>query len=110
MTQRNASKRFDLPQPFGPTTPVSPSAINRSVGSTKLLKPVNLSLENCKGTSGGMIPSDKKCDGRLCGLSMQNPCIWRSKGSYPQDMRKIPIILGHCPPTVEDVAGENNAP
>ena len=25
MTQRSASSRFDLPQPFGPTTPVSPS-------------------------------------------------------------------------------------
>src|SRR6056297_3531485 len=52
MTQRSASSRFDLPQPLGPTTPVRPCAICRSVGSTKLLKPVSLSLVNCKGTSG----------------------------------------------------------
>src|SRR6056297_3642179 len=44
MTQRSASSRFDLPQPLGPTMPVSPSATTRSVGSTKLLKPVSLSL------------------------------------------------------------------
>ena len=48
MTQRNASSRLDLPQPFGPTTPVSPSAITKSVGSTKLLKPFNLSREKRK--------------------------------------------------------------
>ena len=39
MTQRSASSRFDLPQPFGPTTPESPSAMTSSVGSTKDLKP-----------------------------------------------------------------------
>ena len=39
ITQRNASTRLDLPQPFGPTTPVSPGSIRKSVGSTKDLKP-----------------------------------------------------------------------
>ena len=39
MTQRKASTRLDLPQPFGPTTPVSPGSIRKSVGSTKVLKP-----------------------------------------------------------------------
>jgi hypothetical protein len=39
MTQRSASTRFDLPQPFGPTTPVRPGSIRKSVGSTKDLKP-----------------------------------------------------------------------
>ena len=39
MAQRSASSRFDLPQPFGPTTPVSPGSITISVGSTKDLKP-----------------------------------------------------------------------
>jgi hypothetical protein len=46
ITQRSASSRFDLPQPFGPTTPVRPSAMTRSVGSTKDLKPLSLSLLN----------------------------------------------------------------
>ena len=39
MTQRSASSRLDLPQPFGPTTPVRPCSITSSVGSTKDLKP-----------------------------------------------------------------------
>jgi hypothetical protein len=39
ITQRRASTRFDLPQPFGPTTPDSPGSIRKSVGSTKDLKP-----------------------------------------------------------------------
>ena len=39
ITQRSASSKFDLPQPLGPTTPVSPGSITSSVGSTKDLKP-----------------------------------------------------------------------
>src|SRR6185503_10859807 len=39
ITQRSASTRLDLPQPFGPTTPVNPGSIMKSVGSTKDLKP-----------------------------------------------------------------------
>src|SRR5690242_2444886 len=35
ITQRMASKRLDLPQPFGPITAVRPGSINSSVGSTK---------------------------------------------------------------------------
>ena len=35
----DASTRFDLPQPFGPTTPVRPGSIMKSVGSTNDLKP-----------------------------------------------------------------------
>ncbi len=46
MTQRMASTRLDLPQPFGPTTPVNPGWMANSVGSTKLLKPVTRSLSN----------------------------------------------------------------
>ena len=43
MTQRTASTRLDLPQPFGPTTPVRPGSISKSVGSTKDLKPIRRS-------------------------------------------------------------------
>src|SRR3954469_15037488 len=43
MVQRIASSRFDLPQPLGPTTPVSPGSMRSSAGSTKLLKPPSLS-------------------------------------------------------------------
>src|SRR5262249_15114411 len=40
ITQRNASTRFDLPQPFGPTTPVRPGSMRKSAGSTQDLKPI----------------------------------------------------------------------
>src|SRR5687768_8943174 len=43
ITQRIASNRLDLPQPLGPTTPVSPGSILSSAGSTKLLNPLSLS-------------------------------------------------------------------
>src|SRR5579864_1754358 len=39
ITQRSASTRLALPQPFGPTTPVSPGSIRKSVGSTNDLNP-----------------------------------------------------------------------
>src|SRR5216683_6594976 len=52
ITQRSASTMFDLPQPFGPTTPVSPGSIRNSEGSTKDLKPISLSLLNCIQGSG----------------------------------------------------------
>ena len=41
ITQRIASSRLDLPQPFGPTIPLNPGSMNNSVGSTKDLKPLS---------------------------------------------------------------------
>ena len=46
ITQRNASTRFDLPQPFGPTMPVSPRSMTNSPGSTKDLNPRRRRREN----------------------------------------------------------------
>ena len=46
ITQRSASSRLDLPQPLGPTTPVRPGSIKRSVGSTKDLNPESLNRVN----------------------------------------------------------------
>src|SRR6266446_3001722 len=46
ITQRIASKRLDLPQPLGPTTPDSPGWIKSSVGSKKDLNPLSLRREN----------------------------------------------------------------
>jgi hypothetical protein len=48
ITQRSASTRFDLPQPFGPTMPVVPGSIASSVDSTKDLKPESRSLVICR--------------------------------------------------------------
>src|SRR4051812_24139173 len=47
ITQRSASSRFDFPQPFGPTIPVSPGSMRNSVESTKDLKPERRSLWKC---------------------------------------------------------------
>src|SRR5690349_22417618 len=47
ITQRSASSRLDLPQPFGPTIPVRPGSIRNSVGSTKDLKPASLRRWKC---------------------------------------------------------------
>ena len=46
ITQRSASTRFDLPQPFGPTMPVSPRSMTNSPGSTKDLNPRRRRREN----------------------------------------------------------------
>src|SRR5581483_12421083 len=61
ITQRSASTRFDLPQPFGPTTPVSPGSMRKSVGSTNDLKPISRSrvsfipgrFQSCRPESSG---------------------------------------------------------
>src|SRR5688572_6251858 len=45
ITQRMASMMFDLPQPFGPTTPVMLVGRCRVVGSTKDLKPESLIVD-----------------------------------------------------------------
>src|SRR5205809_8030302 len=45
ITQRTASMMFDLPQPFGPTTPVMLVGRCSTVGSTKDLKPDSLMVE-----------------------------------------------------------------
>ena len=51
ITQRIASRTLDLPQPFGPTIPVSPGSIRNSVGSTKDLKPASLRRWKCTAVS-----------------------------------------------------------
>src|ERR1700710_2690818 len=47
ITQRSASTRLDLPQPFGPTTPVRPGSMASSVDSTKDLKPTRRRRVKC---------------------------------------------------------------
>src|SRR3954464_3839233 len=47
IVQRSASSKLDLPQPLGPTTPVSPGSMRRSAASTKLLNPDSLSRLIC---------------------------------------------------------------
>ena len=55
ITHRKASNKFDFPHPFGPTTPVNPSLMTSSVGSTKLLKPDKRSLLNCNSSDSLVI-------------------------------------------------------
>ena len=62
ITQRKASTRFDLPQPFGPTTPVRPGSIRNSALSQKLLKPVRRKRSNfIVATSSGFGAGSGAC-------------------------------------------------
>src|SRR5690606_12866895 len=66
MTQRRLSSTFDLPQPFGPTMPVSPASICTSAGSTKDLKPTSRRRWNCIASRSAR--PDQRVDGRRQGL------------------------------------------
>src|SRR5262249_29865420 len=60
ITQRNASTRLDLPQPFGPTMPVKPGAIASSVMSTKDLNPTRRNRSNCINFPGEVSSSSRR--------------------------------------------------
>src|SRR4051794_23369491 len=83
ITQRSASRRFDLPQPFGPTTPVTPGSIRNSVGSTKDLKPVRRSRWKCTGLVRSLRLAGRFGD-RLLG-----------RGARRQQDRRVHIRGGH---------------
>src|ERR1041385_4494284 len=51
ITQRSASNKLDLPQPFGPTMAVSPGSMKSSVGSINDLKPERRSRVNFTGNA-----------------------------------------------------------
>src|SRR3990170_4456270 len=56
MTHAIASTRFDFPEPFGPTTTVTPGSHSIRVRSANDLKPTSESVLRCTGTtrlSGG---------------------------------------------------------
>jgi len=46
---------LDLPQPFGPTMPVSPGRISMTAGSAKLLKPA---IRSRAKATGNAYPAD----------------------------------------------------
>jgi hypothetical protein len=75
ITQRSASSRFDLPQPFGPTTPVRPGWMMSSVGSTKLLKPSRRRRVKCTGWGLGVDGRPDSRSGR--DLSIGFIYLWR---------------------------------
>src|SRR5690606_14824574 len=99
ITQRSASRRLDLPQPLGPTTPVSPSAITRSVGSTKLLNPVSLSLVNCKtdpvplSASRNVPRGPARCQRLHAAMGGPRPLVTRQTAPYPGPSRLRASIL-----------------
>src|SRR5665213_3171557 len=68
ITQRSASTRFDLPQPFGPTIPVSPGSIGSSVASTKDLNPARRRRSTCMDAlrpGGAAERRAERLDGRV---------------------------------------------
>src|ERR1700726_2730605 len=76
IAQRNASTRFDLPQPFGPTTPVRPGSITKSVGSTNDLKPWRRRRVSFIGTDSLLAGRESPCrDNTIEG----NVGVWASR-------------------------------
>src|SRR5271154_6617927 len=69
IAQRSASTTFDLPQPFGPTMPVSPGRISTFAGSAKLLNPVMRRRE--KLTGKGNSPNGTQQTGLVDGTGMR---------------------------------------
>src|SRR5690606_30886456 len=61
--------RLDLPQPFGPTTPVSPFSMTSSVGSTNDLKPSSRSRVICTSAPALSVMIEKFVGTRGDGLS-----------------------------------------
>src|SRR6185312_3382428 len=87
ITQRRASNRFDLPQPFGPTIPVSPGSMRNSVGSTNDLNPERRSRRKCTALvsrtrrspaewierrANVWFDQDTRTQYRLCGFAFRN--------------------------------------
>ena len=50
ITQASASTTFDFPEPFGPTTQVTPGSNAKVVGVAKDLKPLSVKLFRYKAT------------------------------------------------------------
>src|SRR6478609_84237 len=96
IAQRSASTRFDLPQPLGPTTPVKPGSMTKSVGSTKDLKPcrrrrvIFISTHLCWQVR---IPLPGQYHGRQC--------------RYPGESREAPHAAGQWPRCAARATGES---
>src|ERR1017187_4889359 len=58
-TQRIASAMLDFPQPFGPTTAVTPGSNDRGRGSANHLKPWSLSVFRCIKPTKGREPRNR---------------------------------------------------
>src|SRR5687768_3526481 len=98
ITQRIASSTLDLPQPFGPTTPVRPSSIRSSAGSTKLLKPVSFSrfIRMADPSACGLAKNGLQS---LPGLGADIRAV-QKEGRSPLDSESR-SGLGHCAEPVE---------
>src|SRR4051794_18862457 len=102
-TQRTASMTFDLPQPFGPTTPTSWPGTWIEVGSTKDLKPASFSWVS---RTEKMITSAARFSGPLRAIPMPSrPSKRLEPFPHPAPERdyrirmKIPEFPCLCPKT-----------
>ena len=78
-----------MPQPFGPTTPVSPGPMISSVGSTKDLKPRSLSRVICKVRLALFdVPG-----GRLCELRKAQPSKGLTSCTGEKCVRGAKVLL-----------------
>src|SRR5690348_2787288 len=93
ITQRSASTRFDLPQPFGPTIPVMPGSISSSVGSTKDLKPERRSRVNRIGS--GLLRGLERLLERVVGLSADDLLAVDEEGRRRVDAELLLALEPH---------------
>src|SRR5260370_8218608 len=99
ITQRRASTRFDLPQPFGPTTPVRPGSILNSAASQKLLKPVRRKRSNF------IVPTSSPGVGQA-----HEPVVWPHSCYHPSSRLTFATpgigFTGHLRPPQSTATGQ----
>src|SRR5690606_11791775 len=87
ITQRMASMMLDLPQPFGPTTPVMLVGRCSVVGSTNDLKPASLMVVR-RMRWGFQEGRQARGGPRVRGPPKPAPCgRWRGSGAFPRRPR-----------------------
>ena len=94
-THATASTTFDLPEPFGPTTTVTPGSISRTVASAKDLKP--LRVRDLRNTARPTV-MDEASQHRM------TTYFWQ-RGQYEVDrpatmtrrMETFPQVIHPCP-------------
>src|ERR1044072_2968084 len=94
ITQRRASSRFDLPQPFGPTMPVSPGSIRNSVGSTKDLKPERRRGWNCT-EARALLPSALRRRGEGLGQQGEVPLAVVERAVDEEGGGAVDVLVAH---------------
>src|SRR4051794_41798008 len=97
-----ASTTFDLPDPFGPTTTVTPGSNWSVVGSANDLKPLRVS--DFKNTAGPTLVAPTPQPREPLPRPPQRPSLWRS-GRQSRFVSAQPRGPGGLPPAIPPPGG-----